>query len=365
MARKLATVRTISRVDPIEGRDFIGLAHVDGWGVIVQKSEFKPGDLCVYCEIDSVMPDLPQFAFLKEKRGTLRIRSLKLSGVLSQGIAFPMSVLPPGDWQAGDDVTDVLGVTLYEPEPPKQPQPTKPKGRWGHFKYRLKKFLGLDKREMNKPFPAKVAKTDQERIQNIPGILGELIPVFCTCTEKIDGTSATFLYEKTLFGGRFTVCSRNFALPKKKGDAYWDIAEKYKRKERLAWYCKKYNTPWACIQGELAGPKIQGNKYKLTENRLYIFNLIDAGGFIDQRRMTEILLEMHSVEGAHLDHVPLLRTETILHPGITLDELLANADGPSQLNSSTLREGVVIRTGLRTQPSFKAISNKFLLKYKC
>ena len=101
----------------------IGLAAVDGWGVIVQLSQFKPGDKCVYVEIDSVMPEKPEFEFLRKR--DFRIRTMKMAGVISQGICFPLDILPPKkngkEYTLGEDVTEVIGVTQYEPTMDKEP----------------------------------------------------------------------------------------------------------------------------------------------------------------------------------------------------------------------------------------------------
>ena len=109
--RKLATIRTISNIDPIEGRDQIGLATIDGWKVIVRFEDFNVGDKCVYCEIDSVLPDKPEFEHLRSKN--FRIKTMKMAGVLSQGIAFSLRILPEGAYNVGDDVTDIIGVQQY------------------------------------------------------------------------------------------------------------------------------------------------------------------------------------------------------------------------------------------------------------
>ena len=63
--RKLASIKTVSGIVPIEGRDRIVLALIDGWSVIVKKDEFEIGDKCVYIEIDSVLPEKPEFEFLR------------------------------------------------------------------------------------------------------------------------------------------------------------------------------------------------------------------------------------------------------------------------------------------------------------
>ena len=45
--RKLASVQTIDAIYPIEGKDRIVLARVEGWNVIVTK-DFEVGDKVVY-----------------------------------------------------------------------------------------------------------------------------------------------------------------------------------------------------------------------------------------------------------------------------------------------------------------------------
>ncbi len=110
--RKLASIKTVSNIIPIEGRDKIVLATVDGWSVVVKKDEFTVGSKCVYCEIDSVLPETEQFEFLRSKK--FRIKTIKMAGVVSQGICFPLSVLPEGNYEVDQDVTDILGVKQYE-----------------------------------------------------------------------------------------------------------------------------------------------------------------------------------------------------------------------------------------------------------
>ena len=84
--RKLATIATITEVNPIPGADAIDVATVRGWHMVIKKNEFKPGDLCVYCEVDSFLPIKPEFEFLRKScykqmaDGTegFRIRTVKL-----------------------------------------------------------------------------------------------------------------------------------------------------------------------------------------------------------------------------------------------------------------------------------------------
>jgi RNA ligase (TIGR02306 family) len=90
--RKLVSVQVVETLAPIQGADQIEQARVMGWTVVVKKGEFAPGDPCVFFEIDSVLPEGPLWAELMRPRG-FRVRTLKLRGVLSQGLALPVSIL--------------------------------------------------------------------------------------------------------------------------------------------------------------------------------------------------------------------------------------------------------------------------------
>ena len=102
MERKLATLRKISEIKPIEGADAIELAVIDGWNVVTAKAVgHKVGDLVIYCEIDSFLPIEPEFEFLRKSSfkkmgdGTegFRLRTRKLRNQVSQGVILPLSVL--------------------------------------------------------------------------------------------------------------------------------------------------------------------------------------------------------------------------------------------------------------------------------
>lgn len=89
--RKLATIERISEIHPIPDADAIERAVIRGWSVVVRKGDHKVGDLVVYCEIDSLMPERPEFEFLRP-RG-FRIRTISLRKQISQGIIFPLNIL--------------------------------------------------------------------------------------------------------------------------------------------------------------------------------------------------------------------------------------------------------------------------------
>ena len=89
--RKLAHIEVIESLTPIEGADKIEVAKVLGWECVVKKGEFKVGQLVVYVEVDSVMPDKPEYDFLRDRK--FRVRTIKLRGQVSMGLILPLSIL--------------------------------------------------------------------------------------------------------------------------------------------------------------------------------------------------------------------------------------------------------------------------------
>src|SRR5215468_2907168 len=108
--RKLASIQVVNAAEPIPNADAIERVRVLGRWVVVKKGEHKPGDKVVYCEIDSLLPERPAFEFLRASSfkaaqtdpagdtllpAGFRIKTVKLRGQVSQGICFPLSILPP------------------------------------------------------------------------------------------------------------------------------------------------------------------------------------------------------------------------------------------------------------------------------
>lgn len=351
--RKLASVQKIKNLEPIEGRDRIVLAEIEGWHVIVGKDDFHTGDLCVYIEIDSVLPERSEFEQARKRAN--RIRTMKMAGVYSEGIAYPLSILPEGDWKEGDDVTQLLGITKYDEYagddmPCRQVVKKNKYSKWQLFWY---KIFGFPKKK-DDSFPSLISKTDETRIQNVPDALKYKEPV--VVTQKVDGCSMSAIIEHTGFlfpREKFTLASRNRSL-EKDNSYYWKVAEEYDLQERMSLMLEEWGSPWLAIQGEVAGPAIQGNPDKLKELDFFVFNIIDPAG----RWPTEKMAEWCYRYG--LSYVPIIDTNYILPD--TVEEMLQYATGPSLLNPNELREGVVIRSK-DGQKSFKAVSPEYLVKH--
>lgn len=359
MSRVLAHIETIDWITPIEGRDRIVLAGILGWQVIVRKDQYNIGDKVVFCEIDSVFPEKPEYEFLRSKK--FRIKTMKMGGVVSQGICFPMSTLPDGNYEIGADVTNLMGITQYEPTMDKEDETeirTASKQKYPNFLMRMKWFrnLVLPKKQA-KGFPDFISKTDETRIQNAPHYLN--MDIKWVATEKVDGQSGTFalrrtqkksLFKKEKFD--FIVCSRNLRLWQKDNSTYWSVADRYKIENVLRDLIGE--NEWVAIQGECVGSKVQGNKYKVTESDLYVFNVTYPTGRLGSLEAKTV------VEKYGMKFVPIVDENKSIK-GMSVNEILDYATSTSQLYN-TLREGIVFRS-LDGKMSFKAVSPDFLLKH--
>ena len=342
MERKLASVRKITNLTPIEGADKIELATIDAWKVVVAKDvNHKVDDMVIYCEIDSFLPVKEEFEFLRKssykKMGDqegFRLKTIKLRGQVSQGLILPITVLNPEgtniyvDPFEGLDVTDMLGIVKYEP-----PIPAELAG----------KIKGM--------FPSFLHKTDEERIQNLVSEYESYKEknkedVKFYVTEKLDGSSATFYIKDGMFG----VCSRNLELLETEGNSFWRVARELKLEESLVSLGKNI-----CLQGELIGESVQGNPYKIKGQTVRFFN----GFNIDTQENIPFLEFVELTQKMNLTTVPILDYDFTLPE--TVENMLEYADKKSELNSNLDREGIVVRSYDRTI-SFKVISNKFLLK---
>ena len=362
MERKLASIQIINDLKPIEGKDRILQASILGWSLIVGKDDFKVGDKCVYIEVDSILdPNNPVFEQARKRSN--RIKTIKMAGIYSQGIAYPLSAfnMNPDKYSVGDDVTDILKIKKYDPQLEEEEKlniSTKPVKKYPQFLMRWSWFrkLVLPSKRQQKGFPTEyIFKSDEIRVQNIPDVLKCKEPV--VVSEKVDGSSlsALLIKTKTWFGKtkyEFILCSRNLRLWTPDGSYYWEMAKKYNLEEKLKEMIG--DNEWIAIQGEVYGPSIQKNPYKLNSRELRVFNLIYPSGRLGSVEAKEIC-EKHG-----LMFVPILDENFVLPD--TVEEMLKYATAKSVINPNVMREGVVVRSkdGKR---SFKAVSPEYLLKY--
>lgn len=351
MSRKLASIQVVTDIQPIEGADNIEKCKVLGWQVVIGKNQFKDGEKVVYIETDAVLPEDDEDFAVARKYAPKKVKIAKLRGTISQGLVMPLSILGgevkeedgrtyvksslfTGDekwnpYEVGEDVSEWLGIYKYDP-----PIPVEMGG------------------EVKGDFPAVLKKTDETRIQNVPGFLERHKGKQVYTAEKLDGTSMSVYF----LNGEMGVCGRNWDFTE--GNLYWRVANSYKLKEKL----KEAMADDILLQGELIGPGIQGNKYNLTTHEFRLFNVFNPTrqtyyNFEDMLGVAELL---------GLTTVPILATFDLNH---TVDELLEMATIRSTLNPKAWAEGIVLRT-LVDEPdeetgrtSIKIISPTFLLKH--
>jgi len=346
--RKLASIQRIIDVQPIPGADAIEVCSVLGWKVVTRKGEFKPGILCVYIEIDSLLPRAPWNEFLWKKgdedKPVYRLRTIKLRGQISQGLVLPISVLDgkkfPTDTREnpiyprkeGMNVSAMLGITKYEPPIPAQ-------------------LAGLVKGQ----FPCFIPKTDETRIQAAPEVLKELNGKMVYASVKMDGSSGTFYFNR----GEFGVCSRNLEFKlEDNNNTFIKLAIQYDLENKMKALGKNI-----AIQGEVCGEGIQKNRLCLKGHELFVFNVydIDKGAYLDYKDAFDIVVKLG------LKSVPIMDTFAI-DETFSVEKLLEMAKG-NYPGTSNPREGIVIRTvnesysaSLKGRMSFKVINNEFLMK---
>jgi hypothetical protein len=306
--------------------------------------------------------------------------------VYSQGLLIPLSTFPElGDLDVNTDVTDALKVVYYVPEDnQRKANSVDPMAKYRsmaarHAKLARKKwFRWLMKRDWGRRvlfvffgkkkdtpkgwpthFPF-IHKTDEERCENLPQMLGYDKPLIVT--EKLDGTSTTFILERKGKKFEFYVLSRNVRQKDEKQSCYhdhniyWDMAFKYNVEAVLKdMFTLRPDLQYVCIQGESVG-SVQGNPLKLAEDDFYAFNFIDS----DRGRWP-------SNEGAELldkygiKWVPILDTNFMMPDDMETFKQMATAK--SVVNPAVMREGIVLRDPT-TDFSFKNVSREYLLKHE-
>lgn len=382
--RALAYIVTIDEIRPIPNYDRVEHARTNGWWCIVKLGEFNVGDKAVYFEVDSKVPeDDKRFEFLEPRH--YQVKTLKMCKVFSQGLLMPLSAFPElADKKVGDDVTEELKITYYVAEDNVRKANVDPEAKYKSMAARHKKIFShpitrlimrhklgrkimfsLFGKKKDKPlaFPTQfqfVHKTDEERVENMPWVLGYMHPL--VVTEKLDGTSSTYILErkgKKKF--EFYVLSRNvrqMSVDQKtyhEKNIYWDNAFKYDIENKLKRYLiDNPKLTYVCIQGESVGG-VQGNPLKLKEDDLYVFNFIRS----DVGRLPSV--EARSiVESMGMKFVPIIDTDYYMPRD--MEEFKEYATAKSAVNNDVLREGVVLRDP-KTDLSFKNVSREYLLKH--
>lgn len=396
--RELAYAVKVTSISSIEGADRVELAHINGWQVMVKKGEYRVGDLAVYFEIDSKLPETEPFEFMAKYKYRVKTQRFFRGKIFSQGLIMTPEELGVKDVKEGDYLTERLGVTYYEPEDNMRKADNKKLAEikadkfmekwikkhkflskfnficvWRKKRFIKKYFANQKKNKTDWPFW--VTKTDEERVQNLPALFIDNNKQYWV-TEKIDGSSTTFtMLQAPKKKRRAIICSRNvvFNTPEKEeknyykdtdGNIYTEMFEKYDINKILNYILDQHpEYEYITLQGETYGGTIQKRKY-CDEHRFALFNYIykekdKAPIRLSPLKMKLAVQDINAELHTKLKTVPILGTMTL--DGYDCDKLLAFAEGKSLIDLEP-REGLVFRD-LNGEESFKAVSNSFLEKY--
>lgn len=348
--RKLVSIQKVKEIIPIEGADRIELAKVEGWQCVVNKGQFKEGDVAVYFEIDSFLPIKPQYEFLRHtsfKKSELlgegfRLKTQTFRGAISQGLLLPLSELSElkgKTFHIGDDVTELLGVKEYI-----VPEMATGSG------------TAIGDR------PSFIPKSDETRIQVLgEDVIKEFHGLEYYISSKMDGSSHSIGIGADSV---FHVTGHNYEYKDDGKSGFYELVKERGLEDKLRKYKDDNHIQEISVSGEFCGPGIQSNRIGLVKPEWYIFTVKADGKRYGLREIQEVAKALHN---------PTVPIEEV---GINFDKkyptveaVLARADG--KYTTGRRKEGIVIRP---TEPvhsdvlsgplSMKAVSNKYLLKQK-
>lgn len=367
------------RAHPDPETTALELIDIGGYQVVVRKGQFKVDELAVYVQPDSVVPQTEPFRFLwdghvgldgkvPERRRRVTVRKFRKEwseGLLLPATDFPEHIPTIDPFQEGDDVSDLLGITHYDPDagtestggavdknaPKRKFRYPKTLGGWVNFlRRRIWRYLTLRTAEdLTVDVPVHVPTYDVDALKNYKGtfVPGEIVIV----TEKIHGSNARFLY---LDGVQYAG-SRNQWKAKDASSTWWKAIA---QNPWIAEWCEAH--PGHVLWGEVT-PTQKGYTYgaKPGEVKFFVFDVYspDYGGTWEAEDAVQ-----RQFNTAQL--VPLL------YKGPYDEEkILKLADGPSWVpNAGHMREGFVIKTAIERyvrglgRAQLKVVSNSFLEK---
>lgn len=225
-----------SQVENSDNLDSVSVVCGKGgkWRGVVKRDEFKVGSMCQVYLQDSILPEVPEFEFMRSKQ--FRVRMCRFRGAPSEVLITPQVA----EGSLGDDVTAQAKVTKHE-------KPVSPSIGGD--------ILGL--------FPGFIPKTDELNFQIAEHLVEMLGGKPWYATVKYDGSSGT-IYRKN---GVLGVCSRNYELKDTPKCLGWQLARKYELVDRMP--------EGFAIQFEMYGESIQKNPIGVKGQDMAVFNVYD------------------------------------------------------------------------------------------
>jgi RNA ligase (TIGR02306 family) len=353
----------IKSVMPILDADTIDVAEVLGYRCVVKRGEFMPGQLVAYIPEDSIVP-----LWIQERLGLVeklagskkdRVKAIKLRGVVSQGVLFPIDNLSIGKFtitvpvdtgaiihtiSEGDDIAAKLGITKYAP-----PVPVFMAGEVCNQRGNTLKY-------------------DIENIQRYPSVLHDSEEV--TYTEKIHGTFCGLTYafnvcNNELYGTNGFAFSKGLGADglvfkhneKNANNVYHRMLIKYY--ESIKAMALMERAP-VFVLGEIYGRGIQDLAYGAQEPEFRAFDIyIGRPGYGRYLNYEEFVSKCKG----HFESVP-----SLYRGPYSKETELKFRSGQDAVAGTNLREGIVIKPVVeRSDPILgrvilKSVSPEYLLR---
>jgi len=339
-------------VEPHPDADRLEIAKVGGYKSIIQKGQFKSGDLAVYIPDQAVLPErVLKRLGLEGKlsgRNKDRVKAIRLRGVLSQGLLHPLI----DDWKEGDDVTELLGITKYEPPVPQEMAGKVLSGvysKWA-FKYDFENFK---KRVSLIEHGEEVVMT--EKVHGTFMVIG----VLPHSVAAEHGISRVFVASKRQFAKGITFDLDNAVL----NNVYLRALSENNLAQKLVQFYGTEHENVIYLLGEVYG--VQDLKYGLSGGKLgyAAFDIAEmtADGllFLDEDPLE---VALHAMD---IPRVPVLYRGPFSQE---IMELMTDGKETVSGNGVHVREGVVVKPALeRFHPRYgraivKSVSADYLLR---
>jgi RNA ligase (TIGR02306 family) len=326
--RNVAYIGRIINIEPIPKADFIVSATVDcinggTWMGTVKKDQFKVDEMVEVYLQDALLPKTKEFDFMEQYKYRVAMRRFK--NVPSECLIMPMTLNMSMYGTVGTSIDEVKGVEKYE-----KPIPVCLGGiAKGNFPTHL------------------ISKTDEPNFQTAGRLVHALKGQPYYAAVKADGSSGTIYKHDNHFG----CCSRNLELKPDTNPVVWQLAKKYD--------IERFLPDDMAIQFEMVGPGIQGNRMKLDEIDMRIFNVYS----IKKREYFNAAFFIDFCEAFCLPTVEIIKWDEIFD--FEDKEALRKFAEGRYTGTREQREGVVIRPMIETKVGHQRLSFKVInLLYK-
>lgn len=334
--KKLASVREITKINPIIGSENFERAIIDnGWSVVIDKDEYTVGQKVLYIQPGTWVPiklaSVGQPGIYNGVKGG-QLQIIKKSGVYSEGLIVPLDKVK--DINEDSDFDQIYNIQKWK-------------------RAISEEFSGISKGV----YPSYIEVPSFEEAQNLYSeIFVDHIDDQYEITTKLDGIPMT-VYVKN---GRVGVLSNGVNFKETETNYFWKLARDINIVDKMKEFYED-NGKWSfAIHGVIVGEGIYGNAEKVKGRRFFMHDIYDIKNkkMLSPDKRHDLYVPLS--EGTLLDHLPVLVNRvTMPYVAKTMDKLVAYADG-SSIAPYTKRKGVVFKS-YTSDFSFKVKSNLYSL----